>query len=183
MQFSVHTCCPQINAPYLLLHPFLVLSLSTASMLGFHNKRDLTAYFALSSPLSQCSGSLFFSCRICLLYLAFFINPPVPCVQILPLLLPDRTQMSNSSEGPLHPKPQPDKRPSHAESWASVPSDRPNNVWQHREGKDTSLLIGLKETGLSTNNSLAHKCFLWRLRRKERTEERCKHTDLMKICV
>lgn len=74
--FSVHTCCPQINAHYLLFHSFLVLSLSTTSMLGFHNKRDLTAQFALSSPLSHCPGSLLFSCPICLLYLAFFINPP-----------------------------------------------------------------------------------------------------------
>lgn len=58
-QFSVHTCFSQIKAAYLPFHPSPVLSLSTSSMFGFHNKRNLTAQFALSSPLSHCPDSVF----------------------------------------------------------------------------------------------------------------------------
>ena len=119
---SRHTCYSQIM-------PSFAFSFTLpASILGFHHKRLIRParpicfiFFSLylfSSPL--------FLLPICLLYLVlFFTLPPPPLFSLHPLS--DGTQMSSCAGGPLHLQTYPPlQRP-------GIPSDKPYNVWQHKE--------------------------------------------------
>lgn len=88
--------------------------------------------------------------------------------------------MSNSSGGPLRPKPGPASFLPMQRAGNSVPSDRKKK--KEKEKKRTRLLTRVKETSLSTNGSLAHKRFLWRRQKKRGRQHRAiTQTDLIEI--
>lgn len=163
---STHTCYTEIIVHYLAFQIcipllFLPLRLNSASILGFSRQKGYQCcppQFALSSsPFITLSHTLACSfSSICLLFLwtCMRLSPPPPLLPT-PHLPSDGTQMSQhaledhctseTSAVPLPPK---------VKCRASVPSDKPT------QGRTMSLLIGVKDTRLSPNNTFAHKCFL-----------------------
>lgn len=82
---SAHTSYIEITACYLAFQMFLPLSLSSTSMLGFHNKRDLPALFyllLLYHFVSLCL--LFFLPHLSPLFgLFFFFYSPTPVSSLI----------------------------------------------------------------------------------------------------
>lgn len=141
---SSHTCYSEIMAYNLAFHMgipllFLSCSLNSASILGSHNKgADYQTcppnllYLLLS--LSLCHYTFPCSCSsICLLFLGPpFHFPCLPSHPPTPSVYPSSPLWWDTDVQLLWGTTAPPNLSSHTESWASVPSDKPYNVWHHK---------------------------------------------------